>query len=509
MKKTMSVIMSVLLALTIIVPGTTVAFAEGEYDTEGAYILEFSDDEIKTTQKGDGKVEIDGTALSIKKEGTYIVSGSCKDGSIVVKKATTGVILVLNGLTLESETTAPITCNKSSAATIIAASTTVNTLTDNAINNDDEYPDNENAENAVLKCKDGSNVVLDGAGTLNINSNGKNGIKSGCTTEDEGEASFTIRNLTLNITAKVNDGINAEQLLTIESGNITVDAADDGIHCDLVMNIGTAGNNTTPVIKVTNSYEGIEAASLNVLGGDINIHATDDGMNAANSDLTDYDFELNIKGGKIYVDAENGDGIDSNGTLTISGGNVIVFSSAMGDNAPLDSDGKLSITGGTVFAVGSSRMAQTPQNSQNFVEFGSTGSGMMGGMDKPGSQPGGKQGNNTVKKPEGQGGMNPFGGGSLFGESSSLSIKAGDTITIKNSDGETLVEAVAPRDAGYVLYSAEGVTEDNIALYINGTATNASTNSSSGISGFFSNIVSKIKSFFERIIEFFKNLLSK
>ena len=473
MKKVLSVMLSVLMLSCMLVLCSQVSIAEGiTYSTENATILTFGESEITTVQKGSGKFEAEGTALSIKKEGTYIVSGSCSDGSIVVKKGTTDVILVLAGLTLESKTTAPLTCNKSSSATIVAAEGTVNTLTDNVQNNDDVYTDNSDAENAVIKCKDGSKITLDGTGTLNINSNGKNGIKSGCTTEDEGEAYLKIRNLTLNITATVNDGINAEQLLEIESGNITVDANDDGIHCDLVMNIGKTGEDTSPVIDVKNSYEGIEAATLNIYGGDISVHSSDDGMNAANSDLTDYDFSLNIAGGKVYVNAEDGDGIDSNGTLTISGGNVMVFSSARGDNAPLDSDKKLTISGGTVLAVGNSRMAQTPQNSQAYVEFGSSslGGGMYGG---------------------------PRGG--FGGDDSTYTINAGDTIAIKNSDGETLIEAVSPRNANYVLYSAAGVSADNTSLYVNGQISEGSNGSSSSF-------LSKIISFFNKIFDFFKRI---
>lgn len=87
-------------------------------------------------------------------------------------------------------------------------------LSDSEQNNDDMYPTNENAENAVLKCKDGSQVTLCGTGALTITANGKNGIKSGASTGEDGEASLTIRELTLTIDAPVNDAINAGQLLT-------------------------------------------------------------------------------------------------------------------------------------------------------------------------------------------------------------------------------------------------------------------------------------------------------
>ena len=263
--------------------------------------------------------EIDGTALTITDSGTYTVSDSCADGSIKVKKGTTGVTLVLDGLTLTSENTAAITCGKSSEVTILVSNGTENSLSDTEQNNDDNYPENENAENAVIKCKDGSTVTLCGDGELTVTANGKNGIKSGATTDEDGEALLTIRDLTLNIDAPVNDAINAEQLLNVESGTLTIDAADDAIHCDLVLNIGADGTDG-PAIDITNCCEGLEGAELNVCSGDITINASDDCLNAANSDLTDYDFTMTISGGAIDAYTSGGDGFDSNGSMPISGG---------------------------------------------------------------------------------------------------------------------------------------------------------------------------------------------
>ena len=180
-------------------------FAAG--DGGGSFV--FSDTGIQVSSGASG-YETEGTSLTVDTPGTYTVSGKCADGSIKIKKGTTGVTLILDGLELTSEDTAPLVCGKSSEVTVTAAEGTENTLADTEYNNDDEHPENENAENAVIKCKDGSDVTLCGSGTLNINANGKNGIKSGASTKEEGEASLTIEEITLNITAPVNDGINAE-----------------------------------------------------------------------------------------------------------------------------------------------------------------------------------------------------------------------------------------------------------------------------------------------------------
>ena len=271
-------------------------------------------------------------------------------------------------------------------------------------------PKNENAENAVIKCKDGSLVTLCGDGELTITANGKNGIKSGATTDEDGEASLTIRDLTLNIDAPVNDAINAEQLLNVESGTLTIDAADDAIHCDLVLNIGADGTDG-PTIDITNCCEGLEGAELNVCSGDITINASDDCLNAANSDLTDYDFTMSISGGTIDACSSAGDGFDSNGDLTITGDTVIVWTANTADNEPLDADGNAVYSGtarcGANFILFSSAdvvadsaytLKAGNSSTEGTAQSGtvSTGMGMGMGMGMGGGFPGGGQ------KPDGE-----------------------------------------------------------------------------------------------------------
>ena len=429
----LALVLSLLLAFAPLLPQESTAYATTDtYTEEGATSFVFSGSKVTASEGDYDGYKIEGTALTINKAGTYIVSGSCSDGSITIKKGTTGVTLVLDGLTLTSEDTAPISCNKSTEVKIIAAPGTTNSLTDSEENNDETYTTNTNAENAVIKCKDGSKVTIGGTGTININANGKNGIKSGATTESEGEASLTIQNVTLNITANVNDGINAEQALNILSGKITVSAADDAIHCDYVMNIGKTGTNG-PAITVKKAYEGLEAATLNIYSGKVDITSEDDGMNAANSDLTNYSFALNISGGSVTINTEKGDGIDSNGTIAISGGTVEIFSASSGDNQPLDCDGTLSITGGTVLGVGASGMGTNISTGQAVVVFGGNG-------QQPGS-------------------------------SSAGTVKAGSTITIKDSSGNTIYSATAVRNAGYVIFSSDDLKAGSTyTLYVNNTS---------------------------------------
>lgn len=503
-------ILAVLTAAALFSAQQCTVFAAG--DGGGSFV--FSDTGIQVSSGASG-YESEGTSLTVDTPGTYTVSGKCANGSIKIKKGTTGVTLILDGLELTSEDTAPLACGKSSEVTVTAAEGTENTLADTEYNNDDEHPENENAENAVIKCKDGSDVTLCGSGTLNINANGKNGIKSGASTKEEGEASLTIEEITLNINAPVNDGINAEAYIAVKSGSITVDAGDDGIHCDLIADIGAA-DSSGPEINITGCFEGLEAAELNMYSGNIRIYSEDDCLNAANSDLGDYDFSLLIAGGALYMYSVSGDGIDSNGSLTISGGVTEVWTANTADNQPLDADGTITVTGGTVFAAGGSAgMGINLSSSQANARFGSAS---IGGGDHgsfPGGQaptppngtegesfhesgeltpPGGVNGSahqspgGDMPSPgENQGGSTPPSGGFTPGTfpggagiASSLGISEGSEVVITSSDGTYIYSATAPCAVGTVFFSSSDLTAGETYTLLSDGTESVSAEASAG-----------------------------
>lgn len=489
-------ICSLILCILLVFAYCAVFCVYAEEDFSGATEFVFSDAGITVTDGEYTGYKVDGTSLTINESGIYRISGSCADGSVKVKKGTEGVTLVLAGLDLTSATTAPISCNKSTDVTIIAAEGTKNTLTDSEKNNDETYPANEDAENAVIKCKDGSDVTITGKGTLTLNAYGKNGIKSGSTTEEEGEARLEISELTLVINAPVNDGINAEQLLEIKSGSLTVSAGDDGIHCDMLLYIGDE-NTEGPDITVEESCEGIEAAELYIRSGRITVHSTDDCLNAANSDLSGYAFKIEISGGELYMDTTAGDGIDSNGTLDISGGTVVVWTANRADNQPLDADGTINVSGGTVLAAGgSSGMGMKLGSGACYVIFGGSGNagGFPGGGNGgfPGGGGGGMPGGNGNggERPEmpsdmPDGGERPEmpgnGSESAASGSGTVSISKGDTITIEDSDGNTLYSGTALTDASYIFFSsADVVTGGDYKLLVNGSDSSSASGGGNG-----------------------------
>lgn len=414
--------------------------------TDAQTAFTFTDSGITVEGSSDG-YECNGTVLTIDAAGTYLLSGSCTDGSVKIKKGTTGVRLILSGLSLTSADTAPITCNKSSEVVIVAADGTENVLTDAAANNDESNSGNENAENAVIKCKDGSAVTLCSAGTLTLNAYGKNGIKSGATTAEEGEASLTIRELTLSINASVNDAINAEQYLAVESGTLNLATADVALHCDLIMDIGAEGTDG-PTIAIAEACEGIEAAALSIRSGDISIVCTDDCLNAANSDLANYDFAINISGGTIVAYTTAGDGFDSNGSLTISGG-----SAGMGMNL---STTQAYVTFGSAGISGMGNMGGQPGS------FGGMQPPQNGGQPKSDSKVSGnfqpsddfRPGDMTSNNSMSSGGSAPSDG---FGASL---ISAGSIMTILDPSGSTVYSGEAACRAAFVFFSSADLNTD-------------------------------------------------
>ena len=251
------------------------------------------------------------------------------------------------------------------------------------------------------------------------------------------------------------NGTTGDEAITITNGSITIASGDDGIHSDYTLNIGTEGSDEGPDINITNSVEGLEGATVNLYSGTGTVRSSDDGINAANSDLTDYSYQMNISGGVWYINAD-GDGLDSNGDINVSGGETTVFGAADNGNAAIDvgdNNNKLNITGGSIAGIGMSGMSIVP-SSGTYVQFGS--SGMGGGM---GGQPG---------QP---GQMSGAMGGSGQQTASGLSISAGAAIEIKDSDGNTVFSATAVKSADSIVFASDELESGkSYTLYINGSS---------------------------------------
>ncbi len=74
-------------------------------------------------------------------------------------------------------------------------------------------------------------------------------------------------------------------------------------------------------------------------------------------DRADESCAVTISGGALKVNAA-GDGIDSNGSISVSGGTVLIFGPENNGNGALDYAGGCTVTGGSLCALGSAGMAQ-------------------------------------------------------------------------------------------------------------------------------------------------------
>lgn len=171
------------------------------------------------------------------------------------------------------------------------------------------------------------------------------------------------------------DAIHSDDSVTVNGGSFDIASGDDGIHAEVELTV------TACTMNISEAYEGLEAESIYVKGGEITMNCSDDGLNASGgSDSSgteggrDGKFGggggwggmganenalIDISGGSLTI-YSCGDGLDSNGNLTISGGYVYVTNPKSGDVSVLDSQNQPVITGGTYIGLGiSTMMAET------------------------------------------------------------------------------------------------------------------------------------------------------
>jgi len=191
--------------------------------------------------------------------------------------------------------------------------------------------------------------------------------------------SLLIQNGTFKLTT-ADDSLHSDGDIAIKEGKFTLDSGDDGIHADnnLTIDGGT--------INVTDSNEGLEASVITINDGDITIVASDDGLNASDGSSSDTEetagqegvpgeeqaddsLLLAINGGTLHVDAQ-GDGLDSNGNIEMTGGTVTVDGPTEDNNGALDYEGDFELSGGTLIAAGSSGMAMNVSDSSSQASLG-------------------------------------------------------------------------------------------------------------------------------------------
>lgn len=220
-----------------------------------------------------------------------------------------------------------------------------------------------NIQQAEITIKTGENETSD--------EESYKGIKAG--------NSLLIQNGAFKLTT-ADDSLHSDGDIAIKDGELTLDSGDDGIHADndLTIDGGT--------INVTDSNEGLEASVITINDGDITVVASDDGLNASDGSSSDTEetagqagspgeeqaddsLLLAINGGTLHVDAQ-GDGLDSNGNIEMTGGTVTVDGPTEDNNGALDYEGDFELSGGTLIAAWSSGMAMNVSDSSSQASLG-------------------------------------------------------------------------------------------------------------------------------------------
>ncbi|MCR5579635.1 MAG: carbohydrate-binding domain-containing protein [Prevotella sp.] len=257
---------------------------------------------------------------------TYVLSGSTTDGSLTLDGSYKCTVS-LAGLTMTNPSGAAINITNKKRIQLSVKEGTESTLTDGT----------GGSQKACVYSK--GQLQLQGKGTLNVVGNTKHAIKSG--------DYISVKNLTLNITKAVGDGISCEEYFLMKSGSVIINGVgDDGIQCDL------GGDSST---VETTDHDDEDSGNIYLEGGTLNITVT-----AAAAKGIKADGDMRISGGAVTVKTTGGGAWDSDdkktkassclsadGNMTISGGTLNLTSTGAGGKG-INGDGSFTATGGTM-----------------------------------------------------------------------------------------------------------------------------------------------------------------
>ena len=271
---------------------------------------------------------------------TYMLNGTTADGSFSlsgVYKCT----VQLAGLDLTNSQGAAINIANGKRIKLSAKKGSVNSLTDGS----------NGSQKGCIYSK--GQLQIQGNGVLNVTGNTKHAIKSG--------DYISVKNLTLNITKAIGDGISCNGYFLMESGSLTINGVgDDGIQCDL------DGDSPT---GETADHEDEDSGNIYLQGGAIDISVTADAAKGIKSEGA-----IKVYGGDVAVTTSGGGVWDSedvktkasaclgaDGDIFISNGTLSLASSGAGGKG-VNADGAFTAVGG-MFTVSTSGNAVAASSS--------------------------------------------------------------------------------------------------------------------------------------------------
>ncbi|MFR3377674.1 MAG: carbohydrate-binding domain-containing protein [Ruminococcus sp.] len=248
-----------------------------------AIAIHLSDSGITVEGDTKGVTAVSGKAVTISASGNYTVDGSITDGQILVNIPDTtadsdAVSLYLQDVTMTSSNGAPCILGQS-------------------------------AKKLKLTCS-GENTLTDTAAEANADTSGV--IYGDC------DITVTKNSTgTLNITSSMNTAIRSKDDIKLNGGAVVINTdVDDTSDADAIR-----ANNTLEVdgasVSITSSADGLKSSKedVSILSGKVSIKAGNDAVQAATA--------LNISGGTVIASGDRGFTLDENGTLAITGGDVL------------------------------------------------------------------------------------------------------------------------------------------------------------------------------------------
>lgn len=262
MKKVQWMAAMIALVMTLSAP----ALAQGET------LIELKDGATRITGSG---AEASGSVVSITAPGEYIVTGKLTNGQITVDVGDEDVLIILNGVDIRCDFSAPIYVVSANKTEIKLEAGSENRLSDalRAVGIDDQTP------TACLYSKD--DMTIKGTGALVVNAENNNGIGS--------KNDLRINGGIITVTA-ANNAIKGNDSVDIRGGYITILGCEDGLKAE----------------KADREEKGF----VRVNGATVIITASDDAIQAplavtiTNSSITTYagDQTINCKGNVFVQD---------------------------------------------------------------------------------------------------------------------------------------------------------------------------------------------------------------
>ncbi|MBR4131872.1 MAG: carbohydrate-binding domain-containing protein [Oscillospiraceae bacterium] len=355
----------------------------GDYDSSEAVTVTLNG---ASAQASSDSVQIGDGAVTITAAGTYILSGDYEGSIIVSATKDDKVQLVLDGVSIAAADYAAIYVAQADKVFLTLAEGSENTLSNGG---SFTQIDDSNVD-AVIFSRD--DLTLNGTGTLRVTSPAGHGIV--CKDElvitggvyEIGAAKTAIRaNDSIAISggsftlAAYTDGLHAENSdddtlgsIYISGGDFRISVSDDAIHATALVQIDGGSFEIQ-------AAEGIEGTYVQINDGEINITASDDGINAARKSSA-CTPTVEITGGSVTISMGAGDtdGIDSNGDVIISGSTVDITG-----NSTVDYDGSAQLTGGTLIVNGQ-QVTTVPNQMMGGMGGGMGNMGGRGGKGFPG-----------------------------------------------------------------------------------------------------------------------------